>query len=62
MRQSRRLQHPRLPVMRLIERKSTMREVVITGRGWISMIRVQLLASGTVEGDVAVTVREMYAA
>src|SRR6202041_2950316 len=39
----------------------TMRELSITGRGWISMNRVQLLASKTVEGEDAVTVREMHA-
>jgi hypothetical protein len=49
-------------VLRLLEPQSTMREVVMTGRGWISMIRFQLLASGTVERDLAVTVRETYAA
>ena len=40
----------------------TMREVSMTGRGWISMIRMQLLASETVEGDGAVTVRELHVA
>jgi hypothetical protein len=39
-----------------------MREVTITGRGWISMIRGELLASETVEGDGAVTVRELHVA
>jgi hypothetical protein len=36
-----------------------MREMVNTGRGWISMMRVELLASETVEGEDAVTVREL---
>ena len=34
----------------------------MTGRGWISMNRVQLLASETVEGEGAVTVRELHVA
>jgi hypothetical protein len=39
-----------------------MREVLNTGGGWISMIRVELLASETVEGEDAVTVRELHTA
>ena len=39
-----------------------MREVINTGRGWISISRVQLLASETVEGEDAVTVRELHTA
>ena len=39
-----------------------MREVSMTGRGWISMIRFELLASETVEGDGAVTVGELHVA
>jgi len=38
-----------------------MREVADTSRDGISMIRVKLLAFGTVEGDTAVTVREIHA-
>jgi len=39
-----------------------MREVALTGRGWIFIVRAELLASKTVEGEHSVTVREMHTA